>query len=70
MALTAMHPNPDAASPSIIFAKRNSTQSNVPSEQELVAVMYISLSAASISVLAALCAFYWFVRMRRSFRHE
>ncbi|KAH8680779.1 G protein-coupled glucose receptor regulating Gpa2-domain-containing protein [Xylariales sp. PMI_506] len=30
----------------------------------------ISLSTASVSVLAAFIAFYWFVRMRRSFRQD
>ncbi|KAL7627319.1 G protein-coupled receptor gpr1 [Parahypoxylon ruwenzoriense] len=39
-------------------------------DPELLVLMCISLSMATISVLAALCAFYWFVRMRRSFRHD
>ena len=30
----------------------------------------VSLSLSTISVFAALVAFYWFVRMRRSFRQE
>ncbi|KAI1453394.1 G protein-coupled glucose receptor regulating Gpa2-domain-containing protein [Annulohypoxylon moriforme] len=49
--------------------KRDSTPSYMDNP-EILAIMSISLSMASISVLAALCAFYWFVRMRRSFRHD
>jgi len=30
----------------------------------------LSLTFASISVLSTLVTLYWFVRMRRSFRHE
>ncbi|KAI5919816.1 G protein-coupled glucose receptor regulating Gpa2-domain-containing protein [Camillea tinctor] len=40
------------------------------SDQHLLALMCISLSVASVSVIAALYAFYWFVRMRRSFRQD
>ncbi|KAH9908459.1 G protein-coupled glucose receptor regulating Gpa2-domain-containing protein [Xylariomycetidae sp. FL2044] len=36
----------------------------------LVSLMALSISLASISVIAALIAFYWFVRMRRSFRQD
>ncbi|KAI1497483.1 G protein-coupled glucose receptor regulating Gpa2-domain-containing protein [Biscogniauxia marginata] len=39
-------------------------------DSHLLALMCISLSVASISVIAALYAFYWFVRMRRSFRQD
>ncbi|KAI1386083.1 G protein-coupled glucose receptor regulating Gpa2-domain-containing protein [Hypoxylon trugodes] len=49
---------------------RDTTQDVNLNDPELIALMSISLSTASISVLAALCAFYWFVRMRRSFRHD
>ncbi|KAI1211115.1 G protein-coupled glucose receptor regulating Gpa2-domain-containing protein [Annulohypoxylon truncatum] len=52
-----------------LFEKRDSTPSYMDNP-EILAIMSISLSMASISVLAALCAFYWFVRMRRSFRHD
>ncbi|KAI0888754.1 G protein-coupled glucose receptor regulating Gpa2-domain-containing protein [Annulohypoxylon maeteangense] len=52
-----------------LFEKRDSTPSYMDNP-EIIAIMSISLSMASISVLAALCAFYWFVRMRRSFRHD
>ncbi|KAI0128188.1 G protein-coupled glucose receptor regulating Gpa2-domain-containing protein [Hypoxylon sp. NC0597] len=53
------------------FAKRDhSTPDAFTSSTELMALMSISLSLASISVLSALYAFYWFVRMRRSFRHD
>jgi homoserine acetyltransferase len=30
----------------------------------------LGVAAASISVIGCLLAFYWFVRMRRSFRHQ
>jgi hypothetical protein len=30
----------------------------------------VSLSCAIVSILAAVVTFYWFVRMRRSFRQE
>lgn len=30
----------------------------------------VSLSFSSISIFMALVTFYWFLRMRRSFRHE
>ncbi|KAI1775417.1 G protein-coupled glucose receptor regulating Gpa2-domain-containing protein [Hypoxylon cercidicola] len=40
------------------------------SHQQLVTLMSVSLSTAAISILAALFAFYWFIRMRRSFRHD
>ncbi|KAI1804247.1 G protein-coupled glucose receptor regulating Gpa2-domain-containing protein [Daldinia bambusicola] len=53
-----------------IITKRNSTRNSDFNDPETVALMSISLITASISVLAALCAFYWFVRMRRSFRHD
>ncbi|KAI1475533.1 hypothetical protein K445DRAFT_170393 [Daldinia sp. EC12] len=53
-----------------IITKRNPTRNSDFNDPETVALMSISLITASISVLAALCAFYWFVRMRRSFRHD
>jgi hypothetical protein len=30
----------------------------------------VSLCLASVSVASSLLAFYWFIRIRRSFRHE
>ncbi|OTB00373.1 hypothetical protein M426DRAFT_237114 [Hypoxylon sp. CI-4A] len=51
------------------LAPLSTRDANVKNSQ-LVVLMSISLSMASISVLAALGAFYWFVRMRRSFRHD
>jgi hypothetical protein len=33
-------------------------------------LLILSLTTASVSVLATLSALYWFVKMRRSFRHE
>ncbi|KAI0484824.1 G protein-coupled glucose receptor regulating Gpa2-domain-containing protein [Xylariaceae sp. FL0804] len=39
-------------------------------DSDLMVLMFISLALAAISVVAALSAFYWFVRMRRSFRQD
>ncbi|KAI0016875.1 G protein-coupled glucose receptor regulating Gpa2-domain-containing protein [Xylariomycetidae sp. FL0641] len=39
-------------------------------DTHLLYLMIISISLASVSVLAALSAFYWFIRMRRSFRQD
>jgi G protein-coupled receptor GPR1 len=33
-------------------------------------LLILTLTFASISVLSTLLALYWFVKMRRSFRHE
>ncbi|RYP34027.1 hypothetical protein DL767_004469 [Monosporascus sp. MG133] len=49
--------------------ERYSSQSD-PNNSKLVSIMVISLSLASVSVIAALTAFYMFVRMRRSFHHD
>ncbi|AEO66526.1 uncharacterized protein THITE_2114666 [Thermothielavioides terrestris NRRL 8126] len=44
---------------------------DVSSTQPTVRMLLIlSLTTASVSVLATLSALYWFVKMRRSFRHE
>ncbi|KAI2781191.1 G protein-coupled glucose receptor regulating Gpa2-domain-containing protein [Daldinia loculata] len=53
-----------------MITKRSLTRDSDFNDPEIVALMSISLITASISVFAALCAFYWFVRMRRSFRHD
>lgn len=37
---------------------------------QLKTLKLVSLSVACISISSALVAFYWFVRIRRSFRHE
>ncbi|KAI1420964.1 G protein-coupled glucose receptor regulating Gpa2-domain-containing protein [Xylaria sp. FL1777] len=39
-------------------------------DSHTLAVMCVSLSFAVVSVVAALFAFYWFVRMRRGFRQD
>lgn len=39
-------------------------------DSRTLAVMCVSLSFAAVSVMAALFAFYWFIRMRRGFRQE
>jgi len=41
---------------------------NDPGQVKLLQV--ISLALASLSLLSTVFSFYWFVRMRRSFRHE
>lgn len=41
-----------------------------PNTSKLISLMAVALSLASLSVLAALVAFYMFVRMRRAFQHE
>ncbi|XXG99385.1 hypothetical protein Hte_005722 [Hypoxylon texense] len=57
-------------SPTAFLSKRITFRGPALSKQELVALMSVSLCTAAISIIAALCAFYWFVRMRRSFRHD
>jgi len=39
-----------------------------PSQGNILQVLAVSFS--TISVASAILAFYWFVKMRRSFRHE
>ncbi|KAI1142042.1 G protein-coupled glucose receptor regulating Gpa2-domain-containing protein [Hypoxylon sp. FL0543] len=59
------------ATPSATFTKRDSSTPDADiKDPKLIALMSISLSMALVSVLSALYAFYWFVRMRRSFRHD
>ncbi|KAJ1333180.1 G protein-coupled receptor GPR1 [Microdochium nivale] len=45
-----------------------SSSISYPERQRIL--MIVSISIASVSVLAAFTAFYWFVRMRRSFRQD
>lgn len=42
----------------------------IPYHSRLRVLMTVSISLATVSVFAAFTAFYWFVRMRRSFRQE
>lgn len=45
--------------------------SKMASDTYIIRVLLIlSVTFASVSVLATLTTLYWFVRMRRSFRHE
>lgn len=45
--------------------------SKMASDHYIIRVLLIlSVTFASVSVLATLTTLYWFVRMRRSFRHE
>ncbi|KAI1108090.1 G protein-coupled glucose receptor regulating Gpa2-domain-containing protein [Nemania sp. NC0429] len=39
-------------------------------DADMLAVMGVSLSFSTVSVVAAMLAFYWFVRMRRGFRQD
>jgi hypothetical protein len=50
--------------------KRHVTEAYDFRDSQMLAVMCVSLSFAAVSVLAALFAFYWFIRMRRGFRQE
>ncbi|KAI0011239.1 G protein-coupled glucose receptor regulating Gpa2-domain-containing protein [Xylariaceae sp. FL0662B] len=58
------------ASYGAILTKRGAEGHPGITDPSIRILMSISLSTASLSVLAALSAFYWFVRMRRSFRHD
>ncbi|KAI3332393.1 hypothetical protein HD806DRAFT_193518 [Xylariaceae sp. AK1471] len=58
------------SSPSDGFAMKRETQYIDFGDPQTLAVMSVSLSFAAVSVLAALFAFYWFVRMRRGFRQD
>ncbi|KAI0379206.1 G protein-coupled glucose receptor regulating Gpa2-domain-containing protein [Hypomontagnella monticulosa] len=73
--LGTANPSEYLASHNVIIARQDdvsqfSSHSSDSFDQQLMILMSISLSTASVSVLAALCAFYWFVKMRRSFRHD
>ncbi|KAI1081694.1 G protein-coupled glucose receptor regulating Gpa2-domain-containing protein [Whalleya microplaca] len=59
-----------ASSYDAVLAKRGPAGKLDIDDPDLKTLMSVSLSMASLSVLAALYAFYWFVRMRRSFRHD
>jgi len=50
--------------------KRHVTEDYDFRDSQMLAVVCVSLSFAAVSVLAALFAFYWFIRMRRGFRQE
>ncbi|KAI0541567.1 G protein-coupled glucose receptor regulating Gpa2-domain-containing protein [Xylaria digitata] len=50
--------------------KRDITEIIDPIDSQTLAVMCVSLSLAAISVMSAIFAFYWFVRMRRGFRQD
>ncbi|KAI5861956.1 G protein-coupled glucose receptor regulating Gpa2-domain-containing protein [Durotheca rogersii] len=59
---------PDAAA--VLTPRESSPRTPDPRDRQLLALMSVSLGVASISLVATLFAFYWFVRMRRSFRHD
>ncbi|KAI0873569.1 G protein-coupled glucose receptor regulating Gpa2-domain-containing protein [Hypoxylon argillaceum] len=53
-----------------LVLNRDTTQPINPTDSQTLAVMWVSFSFATISVIVALFAFYWFVRMRRGFRQD
>ncbi|KAI0970636.1 G protein-coupled glucose receptor regulating Gpa2-domain-containing protein [Xylaria arbuscula] len=50
--------------------RRGAFQGTDTTDSHTLAVMYVSISFAAISVVAALVSFYWFVRMRKGFRQD
>lgn len=48
----------------------NTNEGQSVSESEGLITQKLSLTFATVSVASSVLAFYWFVRMRRSFRHE
>lgn len=48
----------------------NTNEGEDVSESEGYILQKLALTFATISVASSMLAFYWFVRMRRSFRHE
>ncbi|KAK3688217.1 G protein-coupled glucose receptor regulating Gpa2-domain-containing protein [Podospora appendiculata] len=55
-------------SPAVVA--RNVLDDDDPSNQTVYLLAILSLAFASISVMSTLSTLYWFVKMRRSFRHE
>ncbi|KAK3323799.1 G protein-coupled glucose receptor regulating Gpa2-domain-containing protein [Cercophora scortea] len=49
---------------------RNVPDDDDPTSQTVYLMAILSLAFASISVMSTLSTLYWFVKMRRSFRHE
>jgi hypothetical protein len=41
-----------------------------PSAERVFVLQCVSLAVSTTSLLATMVSFYWFVRMRRTFRHE
>ncbi|KAI0097385.1 G protein-coupled glucose receptor regulating Gpa2-domain-containing protein [Nemania sp. FL0031] len=50
--------------------RRDTTHTIDYTDSQTLAVMWVSFVFATISVITALFAFYWFVRMRRGFRQD
>lgn len=65
---------PDVATPGLTLSREMIPERFVyqydSDPSRFIPLMVISLSLASLSVIAALSAFYMFVRMRRAFYHE
>jgi hypothetical protein len=45
-------------------------KSNDFDQHEIVILRALALTAATISMVAGLLSLYWFLRMRRTFRHQ
>ncbi|KAI1763293.1 G protein-coupled glucose receptor regulating Gpa2-domain-containing protein [Hypoxylon sp. FL1150] len=58
------------ARPTAYLTARDVSHGPLLDSHELLALMAVSLTTTAISILAVLFSFYWFVRMRRSFRHD
>lgn len=57
----------------VINSRQDHGGTDVPSyltSSNVTVLKITSLTCSAISVVSALLAFYWFTRMRRSFRHE
>jgi hypothetical protein len=54
-----------------LLARDDSIDVDMDRQQYITRIlMILSLTFASVSVLSTLFTLYWFVRMRRGFRHE
>ena len=56
-----------------LFARHNTGDTDVPaslSAAQIQALELVSLCISLMSISMAVMTFYWFLRMRRSFRHE
>lgn len=56
-----------------IFPRSNTDGTDIPSslsDGQIRALEFISLGFSAVSISMTLVTFYWFLRMRRSFRHE
>lgn len=52
------------------YDTRSNEKLPVLSQQQTYALHIASVAGASLSIIAGMVAMFWFVRMKRSFRHE